>query len=376
MLTPLLTILLSIIGIIIIIEISFYIKFCISFRNKKAITEDHQNVAISIILYAKDYRGNSLNYLESFATQRYQNFELIIVNHSVHEEDKWELEDAIKSFSQKYKNIPCRLVNILPSEPFWGNKKYALTLGVKATAYDHILFSDLKVTPGSAQWLTSLANQLSENSAIVLGYKSFQKRRKFENIFIRFHNFTVGSRLFSFAFNGLPLAGYDENTLVQKKLFFKQNGFQSHIKYKIGALPLFVNQISLKDKLAYQLDPNAAVRMDDTKALKDRFEYFKEQRAIFDRFKKGHQFVWKMVSFLRFLYYGIVFYLIFQPELWFFGMGLFFLRWMYLSIMFSSSAKKMKELDLLLFFPFFEIFHILLSIIVSVSLKIKKPTYW
>ena len=35
-----------------------------------------------------------------------------------------------------------KIVNVKNNEAFWGNKKYALTLGIKAATNEHLLFTD------------------------------------------------------------------------------------------------------------------------------------------------------------------------------------------------------------------------------------------
>ena len=56
----------------------------------------------------------------------------------------------MKEFQSKHKNIS--LVDVKVNEVFWGNKKYALTLGIKAAKNDFLVFTDADLD-GSMSYL-------------------------------------------------------------------------------------------------------------------------------------------------------------------------------------------------------------------------------
>jgi hypothetical protein len=53
------------------------------------------------------------------------------------------------------------LVKVRNNEAFWGNKKYALTLGIKAAKNEYLLFTDADCYPNSKDWITAMSSQFT-----------------------------------------------------------------------------------------------------------------------------------------------------------------------------------------------------------------------
>ena len=84
----------------------------------------------------------------------------------------------METFKEMYPNR-VKLVNVEANEQFWGSKKYALTLGIKAASYEHLLFSDADCKPVSENWIIEMTSEFSENKQLVLGYGAYRKIKKF-----------------------------------------------------------------------------------------------------------------------------------------------------------------------------------------------------
>src|SRR5690606_16114591 len=101
--------------------------------------------------------------------QAYPNFELVLINDS-------SIDKTLKimeGFKADHKNI--KIVDVKPIESFWGNKKYALTLGIKAATHNHLLFTDADCKPISKHWISEMSRQLSKTKTIILGYGAYKK---------------------------------------------------------------------------------------------------------------------------------------------------------------------------------------------------------
>ncbi len=85
-----------------------------------------KNIAVSVIVCAKNEAENLRQFLPLLVSQNYPNFELILINDNSTDDTLSVLE----AFEAENDNI--KIVNVKPIEKFWGNKKYALTLGIKA----------------------------------------------------------------------------------------------------------------------------------------------------------------------------------------------------------------------------------------------------
>jgi len=105
------------------------------------------NLPVSIIICAKNERDNLLKFLPSYFNQDYPIFEVVVVNdHSVDDSS-----DVLKAFSLQYKNL--KIVNVPDNDRFFGSKKFALTLGIKAAKYENLLLTDADCKPSSKQWV-------------------------------------------------------------------------------------------------------------------------------------------------------------------------------------------------------------------------------
>ena len=154
--------------------------------------------------------------------------------------------DIIHHFSKLQNNI--KIVDVKSNEAFWGNKKYALTLGIKAAKNDFLLFTDADCKPVSKYWIKEMSANFSNSKSIVLGYGAYSKiKNSILNKLVRFETLLTAVNYFSFAKSGLPYMGVGRNLAYTKKEFFDANGFINHIKVRSGDDDLFINQIATKN---------------------------------------------------------------------------------------------------------------------------------
>lgn len=137
------------------------------------------------------------------------------------------------------------MVKVVNNEAFWGNKKFALTLGIKAATKDYLLFTDADCYPTSKDWISSMSSQFTLHKTFVLGYGAYEKvKGSFLNKIIRFDALLNATQYFSWAKIGRPYMGIGRNLAYKKDEFFKVNGFIDHMKIRSGDDDLFVNQAS------------------------------------------------------------------------------------------------------------------------------------
>ncbi len=63
--------------------------------------------------------------------------------------------EVMEQFKEQHSNI--KIVNVKNNEAFWGNKKYALTLGIKTASHEHLIFTDADCKPQSKHWIKEVA---------------------------------------------------------------------------------------------------------------------------------------------------------------------------------------------------------------------------
>ena len=116
------------------------------------------NVPVSIIVCSKNEAENLKALIPELLQQAYKNYEIVLINDASSD----ETQEIIEGFQKENDNI--KLVNVENNEAFWGNKKYALTLGIKAATNDYLVFTDVQL----------LITHIPLN-CIHLGYKSYVK---------------------------------------------------------------------------------------------------------------------------------------------------------------------------------------------------------
>ena len=107
---------------------------------------------------------------------------------------------------KQYSNV--RLVKVINNEAFWGNKKFALTLGIKAAKKEYLLFTDADCYPTSKDWIKEMSSHFSLQKTIVLGYGAYEKiPGSFLNKLIRFETMLSAVQYFSWAKMRHPYMG-------------------------------------------------------------------------------------------------------------------------------------------------------------------------
>jgi hypothetical protein len=84
------------------------------------------------------------------------------------------------------------LVKVRNNEAFWGNKKYALTLGIKAAKNEYLLFTDADCYPNSKRLITAMSSQFTMQNDSVR-YGGYEKITLFLNKLIRFETLTCNA---------------------------------------------------------------------------------------------------------------------------------------------------------------------------------------
>ena len=231
LLTPLTLVAWSVLGIQLIYLVMLLIAF-----SRKRIAGSNVTPPVSVIICAHDEEKNLRELIPLLLQQHYSQFEVIIV------EDR--CNDGTYDFLLEATTLDKRLkmvrVRHLPEHV--SGKKYALTLGIKAAAYEWVLFTDADCRPNSDQWIRSMASHFQESAQIVLGYSPYTKFPGYLNSFIRFESLLTGIQFIGWALLGRPYMGVGRNLAYRKALFFENKGFNNFLSITGGDDDLFVNK--------------------------------------------------------------------------------------------------------------------------------------
>lgn len=250
-------IILSIIGILLIIQVYYYIIYFskLAFYKASDVT-NAKKLPISVIIAARNEAENLQKYLPDILDQDYPDFEVIVVNDCSYDTS----EEVLKDFSNKYSNL--KVVDIKEDDKYRHGKKFAITLGIKAAKHEHLLFTDADCKPVSRYWIQNMQAYFQAGIDIVIGHSPYIKESTFLNYFSRFETFFTAFQYISFSLKKRTYMGVGRNMAYTKTIFFKNKGFASHMHILSGDDDLFVNQAATRNNTAVCLSPESFIYTD------------------------------------------------------------------------------------------------------------------
>ena len=356
---------------IVIIQFIYYIGVFGKFSFAKLQNNTPKRIPVSVIVCAKNEAENIQKFVPLLLEQNYPDFELVLIDDSS-SDNTLELFEA---FEKNHANI--KLVKVKNNEAFWGNKKFALTLGIKAAKNEYLLFTDADCYPTSKDWIKEMSAHFTLKKTIVLGYGAYEKiNGSFLNKLIRFETLLTAIQYFSWAKVGKPYMGVGRNLAYKREEFFKVNGFIDHIKLRSGDDDLFINQASDAKNTTICFSPDSFTY---SKPKTTFSEWFNQKRRhvstakhykSFDRFQLGLFFV------SQFLFVTLAIALVaFQHE-WIVVTSIILGRYLFSWISLGYAANKLKEKDVMYWYPIIEIALLATQINVFFTNMFSKPVHW
>ena len=356
---------------IVVVQISYYLGVFGKFAFAKAQKITPKRIPISVIVCAKNEEDNVLNFIPLLAEQNYPDYEIVLIDDASSDATL----DIFEGFEKQYSNI--RLVKVQNNEAFWGNKKYALTLGIKAAKKEYLLFTDADCYPTSKDWITAMSSQFTMQKTIVLGYGKYEKvPNSFLNKIIRYETLLTAIQYFSWAKMGHPYMGVGRNLAYKKDEFFNVNGFIEHMQVRSGDDDLFINQAAngKNTTIAYTAESftlsKPKTSYTDWLIQKRRHVATAQYYKPLDQLQLGTFYC----SQLLFLLLPILL-LAFQFQ-WILVLSLIALRYIVAWIVVGFTAGKLKENDIKFWFPLVEIALILTQINIFIANIFSKPVHW
>nr|WP_321233019.1 glycosyltransferase [uncultured Psychroserpens sp.] len=356
-----------IIGIQLIYYGIIFGKFA-AYKLKKATPK---NIGISIIICAKNEASNLAQNIPLILEQNYKTFELVLINDNSSDETL----EVIEGFKKQHHNI--KIVDVKPVEKFWGNKKYALTLGIKVATYDFLLFTDADCKPLSKQWISEMSSHFTNQKSIVIGYGAYKKvKGSLLNLLIRFETFMTALQYLSYAKIGLPYMAVGRNLAYKKAQFFEANGFMNHMDIMSGDDDLFINQVATKTNVSLCVSKESFTESIPKTTFKSWILQKRRHISSANHYKPKHKFLLALFYVSQILFWVLAITLLVVLYQWEIVVALIAVRFIiqYTNLYFAS--KKLNETGLLFFLPFLEILLITLQFFIFIKNLISKPQYW
>lgn len=356
---------------IVAVQILFYLGFFGKFAFAKAQKITPKKIPISVIVCAKNEEENVINFIPLLAEQNYPDFEIVLIDDASNDNTLAIFE----GFEKQYPNV--RLVKVQNNEAFWGNKKYALTLGIKAAKKEYLLFTDADCYPTSKEWITAMSSQFTMQKTIVLGYGKYEKvANSFLNKIIRFETLLTAIQYFSWAKMGHPYMGVGRNMAYKKEEFFNVNGFIEHMKVRSGDDDLFVNQAANARNTAIAFMPESFTYSKPKTTYKDWIIQKRRHIATANYYKKFDKFQLGVFYGSQLLFILLTIILLAFQFQWILVLALFCLRYIISWTVIGFSAGKLKEKDVVYWYPVIELVLIFTQINIFITNTFSKPVHW
>ena len=356
---------------VVAINCSYYLFFYIfAFAKAKKNTSPYLP-SVSLIVCSKNEAENLRKNIPQWIAQKYPDFEIVLINDASSDETK----DVIEEFAQQYPNIV--QVHVENNEAFWGNKKYALTLGIKRASHKHLLFTDADCFPASTYWIQEMANQFAGKKELILGYGAYKKiKGSWINKLIRFETVLTAMQYFSYAMGGRPYMGVGRNLAYTTHLFYEQRGFINHMKVQSGDDDLFVNQAGTKENVAVNFNLDSFTISIPKKTFSEWYTQKRRHVSTASHYRFRDQFFLGLFYTSQLLFFIIAIFLLILGFQWEWVVGIIGVRYLISWIAIGASANKLKEKDVAFLYPINELFLLFFQLSIFITNLISKPNRW
>ncbi len=328
------------------------------------------NEPVSVIICARNELNNLKAHLESVLSQKYANFQVIVVN-----DCSWdESENYLEEMQELHSNL--KIVTINEQEKYRHGKKFALSLGIKAATHETLLLTDADCKPVSENWISHMVSGYHAGTEIVIGYGAYRKQPGLLNKWIRMDTVFNAVQFLSAAISGNPYMGVGRNLSYRKSLFFRVKGFASHNHIMSGDDDLFVNQTATSKNTGVVLHKSSFTESVARDTFKGWLLQKKRHMSTGIHYKLSNKFRITLYFLSHFLFFVTLFTAIFTgcPAHWI--LIAFGLRMLVQLFIFGRCMKKLNEFDVLWLMPLFDFLITLIYPALSLSNVLIKEKKW
>jgi hypothetical protein len=221
-----------------------------------------------------------------------------------------------------------------------------------------------------------MAADFTEGTEIVIGYGAYSKTNSLLNLLIRFDTTRVAMNYFGFARSGMPYMGVGRNMAYRKSLFYRQNGFISHYRIQSGDDDLFINKAATASNTRIEIQPDAHTLSLPKSTFSNWLRQKRRHLLTGGHYKTWHKFVLGLFALSQVYFLAAVISLLilwYQPYV---VLGLLGLRLFSQLFITGRVMRKLSEKGFLLLVPFFEIFLMIISPVLTVANMLNKPVKW
>ncbi len=308
-----------------------------------------KSFGVSVIICSRNEENNLKKFIPKLLNQNHENFEIIVVI-----DRTWD--NSIEFLNElKKTNNNIKIVNLKDNGTDHFGKKLALTLGIKAAKYEHLIFTDADCYPSSEYWISEMTSGFTDDKQIVLGASTYASKKGFLNKLVRFDTAQIAINYLGYAKSSIPYMGVGRNLAYNKKVYENVSGFKSHYHIESGDDDLFINQVSTPSNTSIIFSSKSitvSVPKNNWKAWLRQ----KRRHHTTNYMYKMHHKVLLGLSYLSLLsYYFTIFSLAFNEKYQLTVLSFFMIRTALLIMLYYRPFKILLCKDLLWAIPIYEI---------------------
>lgn len=362
---------LTVLGLAIIAALSLIYYYLFIFNKLNKAVEGHATSypAVSVIIAARNERKNLEKFLPSILNQNYPQFEVVVVNDGSFDGTK----DLVEEFQKS--NPHLKLVDLNLDERYRRGKKFALTLGIKASKFDELLFTDADCRATSKNWIKSMMAAKGTKD-IVLGYAPLRQRISPLGAFSYYETFHTGVQYLSYALWGKTYMGVGRNLGYSKNLFFKNKGFATHQHLLSGDDDLFIQEVANTNNVSICLQQDSFMVSDAPTKLGAYFKQKMRHISTSDLYQARYKRLLGYYSSMQLLFILSIIAMALFPKLWIAGASILALKWMIQWFVFFKPAKMLKAKLIAYFLPLFDLLYTVYIIILALFKPFYKTKEW
>ena len=325
---------------------------------------------VSVVICAKNEYHNLVRFLPLVLDQDYTEYEVIVVN-DASDDDTFYL---LRELSDKYARL--KVVNMHQNLNFYAGKKFPLSIGIKSARYPTLLLTDADCYPAGPHWIESMQSVFTDKTEIVLGYGAYLPQPGLLNRLIRFDTLHVAMQYMSLALCRLPYMGVGRNLAYQKPLFYQVGGFMKHYKISSGDDDLFINQIANGQNTRIQPAADAITYSRPKQSFSSWYRQKKRHLTTGGFYKTRHKFTLGLFSLSQLAFFMLIIGLFVLEVDWILLLGIYLLRLFTQLFIIKKCMIRLGEKHFLMLTPLFELFLMLINLVLGFAGLFSKKTQW
>ncbi len=325
---------------------------------------------VSVVICAKNEAENLQENLSFILCQNYQEFEVIVVD-----------DGSDEPFVFKHERLT--IIRIEKQEKIGLGKKYALQNGIEAAKNELVLLTDADCQPVSENWISEMANCITDEKKIVLGISPYKTDNTILNSLIEYETAQTAMQYIGFALLGNPYMSVGRNVLYDKSLLRQKKWTREELSIASGDDDLTIQTLATKENTIVCLSKESYTISEPKKTWKD---FIKQKLRHYESgslYKFPQRLLLGAYLFSKlFIYWDLVYYflrsiLIIDYPTFFFFPFFFYLIYLFSTTLFNLLLNNKFQLNSRWYFTFLnDILYCIFTVSIGIISLFKPSKNW